>query len=406
MYSIHIEMVRPRRGLKAKRPGRRALRGRKSVGRRRQPARRQGLPKRQHVQANLGGLSLTRFTATQRPNAVARHIKNTGSPNFINISYPGLIYGEGGVQAFSSWYLNCNNDLQRIWASIQSLFVTPNPTTGVPVAGNGPTTNQSFRYVLESAISMLHLANTSATPLNVELYDVVAKRDSPAVAFDLSGNLITNSGLSRSFKILDPSVAWFFGMNNQNTQATGFLGAPGLVTEKPDPGNLGATPYQSKLFKDYFKVVRKTNLSIPIGGQHKHYVDLKPNRVIDGDMMTQNAIYKGLSFFTLIVVSGVPVTACPGNGSLPGIGGDVSTSAVSLSVIQNVKYKWTWTEDSRENVYRAKFINDSNLNDYSSVQPAMVKVLKAQDWTQSVVNPTAEQFVSLPSECTRVEPPA
>lgn len=385
-----------------KSPARKGVRGRKNLARRRQSVRQQsrGLPKRQTLQSSLGGLSLTRYVSTRKPNTVAKFIKNSGSPNYINITYPGIIYGEGGTQAFSSWYLNTAGDLQRIWASIQALNVARNAVSGALVSGAGSSTNQSFRYVLESALSMLHLANTSGTPLNVELYDICAKRDSPQRAFDLSGNLLAFN-ISKGTGILDPSTAWFLGMQNQQSIASGFASATGFQPEKSDPTNLGATPYQSKLFKDYFKVLRKTNVSIPIGGQHKHHVDLKPNAIIDGDMMSQNAIYRGLSFFTLIVVSGVPVVACPGNGTQEGAGADVATSAVSLSVIQSVKYKWTWVEDTRENVYLAQFINLQNTNTFTSVQPSLVKVNNATEWMQQSVNPTANQYVSLPSECTR-----
>lgn len=385
---------RPRGGLR-----RAATKPRRVVGRRRPMGRRRpvqrGLPNRQLVQSSLGGLSLTRFVSARAPNAVAKAIKKVGAPNFVSITYPGWVEGGGGKQAYSSWYLNCANDLQRIWASIQGLQVgrlLPQDAWH-PL---GTPNNASFRYVLESAISNLHIANTSGTPLNIELYDLVAKRDSPQVAFDLSGNQLgTNIGQGNQY--MDPSTAWYLGMQNQRNTASGFATAPGFnSSEYPDPSNLGATPYMSKLFKDFFKVVRKSNVSLPIGGQHKHYVDLKPNAIVDQDFMSQNAIYRGLSFFTLIVVSGVPVVGCPPNVDTDA---PVSTSSVSLSVLQNIKYKYTWTEDTRENIYRANFIT-TVPTEYQSIQPSLVKVDNANTTLQTV-SPTSVQFVSLPSECTR-----
>lgn len=394
---------RVRRGRKA--PARAGVRGRKSVVRRRQSVRQQskGLPKRQLIQANLGGCSLTRFTSSRRPLGVAKHIKRVGQPNFINITYPGVMYGPGGVQQFGSWYLNCGNDLRRIWASIQSQFVATNPTTNAERVGvaTGDPTNASFRYVLETAVSMLNLANTSGTPVNVELYDIVAKRDLPQVGLDMSGNFILG-GIGRptpgQTKFLTPDTAWQYGMANEASVATGFQY---LADTTVDPTNLGATPYQSKLFKDYFKVVRKSNLTLPIGGQHKHYVDLKPNAVIDNDMMTQNSVFKGLSFFTMVVASGVPVIACPDTNldhNLRNPLGDANTSAVSVSIIQQVKYKWTWVEDSRENIYRANYINKDNVG-WESTQPALTKIYHAEVPGAQV---NAEgTFTCQPSECTR-----
>lgn len=387
------------RGKRSAPKAKKSVRGRKSVGRRRQSVRRakQGMPKRQTLQSSLGGLTMSRFSSAQRPNAVATTIKRAGAPNTINITYPGVLRGEGGRQQYGSWYVNAGNDLRRIWASIQSEYLQVNPVTNAEVTSTTPYTgtfnptpgNQSFRYVLESSISQLYLANTSGTPLNVELYDIVCKRDLGQVGFDISGYPIQNngrpypipSGTQNGTPFLTPDIAWYQGMANQNTTATGFESF--ALTEKTDPSNLGATPYQSKLFKDYFKVVRKTNLSLPIGGQHKHFLDLKPNRVIDGDMLWQNSLFKGLSFFTLIVASGVPVVRCPETDPMPPFSnlanplGDSTTSAVSLSIIQQVKYKWSWVEDTRENIYRANYINNLNARTAQSVQPHFLKVTNA-----------------------------
>jgi len=388
---------------------RRKFGGRKS-GRRRQPAKvaKRGLPKRQTLQSSLGGLTLTRFVAARRPGAVASHIKKVGAPNSINITYPGVMASAGGLQANSSWYLNAGNDLRRIWAIIQGLFVNKNATTSAErvsdVDGGVPTKvlNATFRFVLETATSMLNIANTTGTPVNLELYDIVAKRDSPQLPLDFVGNLATGGGkYAQGTLMMDPGIAWSVGMKNEFSDATGFeLVARGVDT---DPNQLGATPYQSKLFKDYFKVTRKTNISLPIGGQHKHYVDLKPNAVIDNDMLQQNQVYKGLSFFTLVVASGVPVVKCPVEGQpLGNPDGDATTSAVSLSIIQQVRYKWTWVEDSRENIYRANYINTENMLTAQSVQPAMTKVTDADIKSQIANLGGSYIFTNLPT-CTSSE---
>lgn len=398
-----------------------SVRGRKPVYRRRQPVRQQskGGPKRQTMQASLGGLTLTRFVSARKPNAVASHIKKVGQPNFINITYPGVISGAGGTQAYSAWYLNAGNDLRRIWASIQGASTFTNNTTKAeyPAAADasGTPLNASFRYVLETAQSLLHFANTSGTPINVELYDIAASRDSPQLPLDfLGGAVVDQSGSSigrftgAQNNMLSPDLAWFYGMKNEGSSASGFVNAYSTAADI-SPNNLGATPYQSKLFKDYFKVVRKTNISLPIGGQHKHHVDLKPNAVIDNDMMSQNSVYKGLSFFTLVVASGVPVVKCPDANAdhvFANPLGDATTSQVSISVIQQVKYKWTWVEDSRENIYRANYINQANPYGAQSVQPAMNIVVNADSKAQVAEYDSvsgAGVATLLPNVCTRLD---
>lgn len=382
-----------------------SVRGRKPVGRGRKYAKKAGMPKRQLIQSNLGGLSMTRFTASARPNGVARTIKRVGQSNFINVTYPGVSKCVAGKQGVSTWYLNAGNDLRRIWASIQGLYVAKNVPTGAEFAETSPPStvpNASFRYVLESAISMLNIANTCGTPINMELYDCVSKRDSPQLPLDFQGNLpFQNPGSFQGTNILDPGTAWSLGMKNEAAQATGFSDK-GVVTVA-DFNDLGSTPYQSKLFKDYFKVVRKTNVSLPIGGQHKHFVDLKPNFVVDNDLLQQNNAFKGVSFFTIVVISGVPVIACPGTENpLANPIGDVTTSATTVSIIQSVRYKWTWSEDSRENIYRASYINP-DATGHQSVQPAMNKVFNANslDLQLASYDGTSGVYTSLPSDCTR-----
>lgn len=399
-------MAKQQRYRGAKRGAKRVVRGRKSVGRRRQSVRQQskGQPKRQLMQSSLGGMTMTRFVAARKPVGVAASIKRVGQPNFINITYPGPVTSSAGQQGVAAWYLNAGNDLRRIWASIQSDFVKRNTTSGAEYVTDkdNQTVNPTFRYVLETATSLLNIANTTGTPVNMELYDIVAKRDSPQVPTDFGGAPATGGGkFGQSTLILDPAVAWKVGMANERSTATGFETA---AVDLADASNLGATPYQSKLFKDYFKVVRKSNITLPIGGQHKHYVDLKPNAVIDNDMLQQNQVYKGLSFFTLIVVSGVPTIACPSaviDQPLRNPAGDVNTSAVSVSIIQQVRYKWTWVEDSRENIYRASYINTLNGN-FQSIQPSLTKIVNCEV-PISMADENTGLNVFLPSGCTRLD---
>lgn len=406
-------MKYPKRGARrASRPLRkRGGRRRPSAAKRRLNKARKSMPKRQHLQSSLGGLSIDRFVSVKRPNRLAATIKKVGQPNFINVVYPGVLQVEGGLQGASTWYLNCGNDLRRIWASIQQQYVNKQASTGAEYVSSAPdptpgvVSNASFRVVLESATSFLNIANTSGTPANVELYDIVAKRDIGQVPLNFQGQLATGPQLiGQGSLVLDPGYAWFLGMANEKTTATGYESA--ALTEPPGYQNLGSTPYQSKLFKDYFKVVRKTNVSLPIGGTHKHYVDLKPNFVFDNDIMAQNNVYAGTSFFTMIVASGVPVVKCPGNTGpdypLANFKGDATTSAVSLSIIQQVRYKWTWVEDGRENIYFANYINTGNPAGGQTIQPAMVKISDADQVDTQTGGLTGTAMTWLPSECTRI----
>lgn len=378
-----------RRGRVAgKRRGMRRVNNRKSV------------PKRQLIQANLGGISTTRFVSSRRPNAVVSTIKKSGAPNYINVSYPWHMKSELGQQGVSCAFIASRGDLLKIWASIQGQQTYRN-ADNIWYAGEPTTktiTNPGFRYALESVNQLLYFANTGATPINVELYDIAVKRNGPLSIYDVSGN--NTPGASSDF---NPLIAWAqsvdgsLGQASEALNATGFKDALFYNSTDVEYQNLGATPYNSKLFQRYFKVVRKTNLSLPIGGQHKHIVDLKSNYLVDNFELGQSSALAGLTMFTMIVASGVPVVACPPVGSA---NPDVSVSATSLSVVQTLKYKYAWTQDTSPSTYVASYVQQVNTG-MTSVQPAMVKVYDAGNSTATYIDNSAPQYVNLPSECTR-----
>lgn len=394
----------PRRPRAPRRRGaakpRRAMVGRKSKPMpRKRTAKRSAGPKRQLIQANLGGLSMTRFGLSRSVTPQLSAIKKVGQPNFTNIQYSWNFGSSAGKQGISEAFLNHRNDLMRIWASIQNQTIGINPVTLVRYPQDDATkrvTNASWRLALESASQTLHFANTGSTPVNVELYDVVCSKHVPLTALDLSGNLEQAGGYNL---VMTPIVAWQNGYLNEFRDSTGFKDA---YTLNSNIDNLGAVPTSSELFRRYYKIVRRTALSLPIGGQHKHVVDLKSNYIINNNLFSQNGLFQGLSYTTLMVVSGVPVVGCPGEGQFAA---PVLTSQTSVSCVQAVKYKWTWTADQQVNTYNANYMPQSSVG-AQSIQPAFTKVYDADSSFAKIPagnggGATTYLYTDLPSECTR-----
>lgn len=210
---------------------------------------------------------------------------------------------------------------------------------------------------------------------------------------DLSGVPLQAGGKAQE---MSPIVAWGLGAlpgSSQSTSATGFTDANLWKDTDVTPTNLGASPTNSDMFNRFFKVVRRSNLTLPIGGQHKHVVNLSPNRLFKQSEMAESSTFANVSVFTLIVHQGVPVVGC-NTGGIP----LVTTSSSQLSFVQTLRYKWTFTQDAQVNTYVANYL-PSSAREYQSIQPSLVKV---NDVTNiATITPTAIQYVSLPSECTR-----
>lgn len=112
------------------------------------------------------------------------------------------------------------------------------------------------------------------------------------------------------------------------------------------PGNwtvCGASPFDSQLFKDYFKVAKRTKVMLSQGASHRHFIHLKPNKVIlDSEVKTQTGgtigALAGLTMFTMVVVQGLPQTLGDGSNQATISGGE-------LAVVQQQRYKYTWSQD-------------------------------------------------------------
>lgn len=261
------------------------------------------------------------FRLRSRPSAKARAMKKVGAPN-VYLSNSGLSFQcVEGFQASSqhSW---CNiADLNTIRGFVPGSGTLPVPGSVIP--------NQ---YILESMIGEVVYTNASTATCELELYDIVRKRDAHATG------TATQS----------PINAWEQGMiNAEQTGAT-------------SPQNfLKSTPFDSKLFQDWFKVVKRTRIQLTQGATHRHSVNLSPNRLVDEELLAYTgADVAGLTVYTMCRVYGQPASIL--NDPLPP---DVTTAAIRIDAVQSVRYKYTWVADTVHNV----FVTD-NLTSHAGEQ--------------------------------------
>lgn len=140
------------------------------------------------------------------------------------------------------------------------------------------------RVLLEYIEGEILFANAAVFTTSCTIYDVIARRDLP------NGNCG------------DPSTAWSTGIFDESAGALNFA-------------TVGAEPFQSELFNQYFKVVGKTKVDLPSGGTHRHVIAWRPNKILHNEVFA-NSVYAGggantggvmdITVFTMVVYHGQP----------------------------------------------------------------------------------------------------
>ena len=188
-------------------------------------------------------------------------------------------------------------------------------------AGSAPR-----QFVLESYRSEVQVANQTNVIAEVELYDCVLKRDLPTTNAITTGNPAVPFALAAS--VIDYINK---GMDMATASPSG--------TYQASTYPYGASPYDSPLFKDYFKVVKRTVIEMSPGGVHQHVVSLKPNCLIREDVTSTSTMFglRGMTSFTLVWIrptAGFDVTSA-----------GITTPQTQINVIQSVRYGFTWAQD-------------------------------------------------------------
>ena len=217
------------------------------------------------------------------------------------------------------------------WNSVPDIQTISNLTfaNASAVAGQNPT-----RFCLQSLQAETQIVNTSNVGCQVDIYDIVCKRDAP----------ITSAA---QYDVSTPSRAWITGTELQAT-----LVDPGAVQQAYLPGSL---PTDSQLFKDFYKVVQRKEVLMNPGGQHTHKVSLRLNKEFDKNQLTTYGGVmeglKGVTFFTMIVLRGQPAV--------------IPTTQVTT--MSNPFLRWITTE---RYIYSAVYRNGSQFT-YGNVLPAL-----------------------------------
>lgn len=268
------------------------------------------------VKGALGGqATFSKWSATNRASPRVSAMKKVGAANFYITNEAAQMITTEGFQEAGSWTFQSTADLKEI-------------SLNVPGGGAGIVPRQ---YVLESCKAEYMITNSTLATMYIDIYDVVRRRD---------------ADLSIGPGSQNPREAWVKGVYDQTGGA--------------DPTayrNINSLPTDSRLFKDYFKVVQRSHIGLSQGATHKHHVILKSNKLIDTALLNNKEAEEdlaGLSVYTMIVVYGQPASIQSEVGTV------VTTAQGAIDVVKAVRYKYTWVQDTANNFYYTD--NLSTLN--------------------------------------------
>lgn len=266
----------------------------------------QNLQKQKPLPAMGGVGTFSQFKLINKPSKRVTAMKRVGAENFYLNNGAFQVSVEEGFQATHVGTHLGFNDLQSI------------ATRMPPTSGGALYTKQ---WIVESDIAEYLMTNSSLATMYVDIYDIVRKRDAgySVIKDDPSP---TNS----------PDLAWSYGVSDEAIEEQ-----PNLSAWK----QVNSLPTDSRLFRDYFRVIKRTHVSLAQGATHRHHVALATNRLIDNELLQRGSgDLKGFAVYTMIVAYGQPCSVPTEANAI------VTTASGKLDVVYSERIKYTFVQDN------------------------------------------------------------
>jgi len=315
------------------------------------PAPRRAAPSRPVV--TLSGLQTYSNVFHGSAKRLKRGLTQLGAPMNYVINKSG-----SRIPDATTWSGRQDCILTGQWNSVQDIMNLSSLVPFLPSTAAGGA-KLPTRFHVKSLITETTFQNPSSGTLIYDIYDIVAKKDIP------------QSTVTTGFhNVYDPVSAWQSGMINQDTGP--------VVTNYPDPINyLGAKPSDSQLFKDYYRVIKKTSLVLQQNATHVHKVTLKIDRNFDLNLIGTQVQYlnglAGFTHYTMVVMRGMP-TACA--GAPPAL--DTTTVPPSMRWVVSENYQFSYVQAQGAEWYGnyyTPFVANSAINALQLNNPSVGSVI-------------------------------
>lgn len=260
--------------------------------------------------------SLWSYGARNRLPRQVLAMKRVGAPDINHENGGGVIQAIQGYQQYYAFELLPQEKLADIAAT----------------AGSQATPN---RLVIENILADMTFSNTTNTLAELEIYDLVLKRDVPDSASWVIGTNTYNAGGG------DPTEYIRAGVNAANGVA------PGLNYHEI----VGSSPYDSQFFTSYFKVVKKSHVMLGTGASHRHQCMIKVNKVITQAVAAQGnaAGLRGFSHYVLVLVRGAAGSIVAGI-LYPDPPVSATAAQIQLPYVYTQRIKYTFVQDATQTV--------------------------------------------------------
>lgn len=247
--------------------------------------------------------SVWRYGQRNRLSKQVLAIKRVGAPDEWVINGGSIVQPPTGYQEYETFPILPQMTLKDMLAT----------------AGNQSSPN---RLVVESALSEVTFTNIANSAAEVEIYDLVLKRDLPnLMTWTIGANTYTAAGAPEDYIRA--------GVNAGNSVA------PGLNYHEI----IGSSPYDSQMFNTYFKTVKRTHVMLASGASHRHQALIKINKLVNQSVSASDYIrgVKGVTHFVMILVRGIAgFTADSTIGT---------ASRVTLNTIFTQRVKYSYVQD-------------------------------------------------------------
>lgn len=277
-----------------------------------------------------GAISFSRAWTSRRRYKLPRSVRRMlGDRTIRSITSDRIQLLQGGRQEFVDIHLFSNggsnvpyamgqSDVAEMWRNLQADVA----------AGTPASITQKFaidRIRIESRFK-----NMTNVPIEMRLYDIVSRRDDEGT-------------------ISLPTTQWSLGYANQDDPTI-----PG-ITSASFPG---AEPFESKLFTQTFKVLKKTTVHLQAGSEHKHIIFGRPPQIMDIELVNRFTVVGRRTRFLMCVIEG-GVTNNAGQIDPVVIPG-VNYSRFAVDVVTEYSAKFHGLEKSR--TITTHYSNLPNLN--------------------------------------------
>lgn len=159
-------------------------------------------------------------------------------------------------------------------AGVQSYYEIPWLSGPIALAISSAVTDRVF---FEKIAGEVQLVNASATNSSLIIYDIIARRD-----------------INTANKNNSPAGAWAYGIDNEGGSSSDYT-------------VIGSTPLESEMFRNFYRIVQRTPISLAPGELHRHITSFTPNKLLSSTVSDCCTYGIGdLSCWTLIVHHGMP----------------------------------------------------------------------------------------------------